>query len=106
MQTVRGQNRTDIHSSGFRSQLPQPPDSSDRVKRLKISEFISWSVCFFVMAFLTGLMKFLQLAVTMESVISIIFWLSLAGLVYFVSRLVQISRTPTQGKESEVVHLN
>ena len=106
MQTVRGQNRIDINSSGFRSQLPQAPDSINQVKRLKIREFISWSVCFFVMAFLTGLMKFFQLAVTMESVTSVIFWLSLAGLIYFVTRLVQISRTSTQGKRSEVVHLN
>ena len=106
MQTVRRQNRTDVPSSGFKSQISQVPASKNQAKRLKIREYISWSACFFVITLLTGLIKFLKLGITMESVTSTVFYLSLAGLVYFISRIYQISRTTVREKGPEVVHLN
>jgi hypothetical protein len=92
MQTVREQEM--VSPAGFNSPLSQTPVSANQTKRLKIREFVSWSVCFTVVSLLTGLMKFMKVGVTMESVNSGLFYLSLAGLIYFISRIVVILKNP------------
>jgi hypothetical protein len=103
MQTIREQKSIDNLPSRFKSSFSAFPISSDQAKRLKIKEFISWSVCFALIFGLTGLMKLLKLGVTMDSVTSILFYLSLAGLIYFIRRIILLSRNPVQ-VNSEVLH--
>jgi hypothetical protein len=94
MQTVREQNAIDISPACHNSPINPGPVSPDQVKKLKIREFISWSVCFAVISALTGLMKVLKVGVTMDTVTSILFFISLSGLIFFISRIVSLSRNP------------
>jgi hypothetical protein len=95
MQTVREQAKLiDISHSGYNDSLSQIPDPSNQIKKLKISEFISWSVCFSVICLLTGLLIYFQLGVTMESVTYALFFLSLAGLIYYISKIITLSKVP------------
>src|ERR1700719_4015807 len=95
MQTVRGQRIIDVSGAGFRTS-PSQSQVSNQENTLKIREFISWSVCFAVVAGLTGLLMYLNVGVTMESVTSILFYSSLAGLIYFVSKIILTPRKPVQ----------
>lgn len=94
MQTVREQQSIDISPVPHKSPMIPAPVSPDQVRKLKIREFISWSVCFAVITALTGLMKILQVGVTMDTVTSILFFLSLSGLIYFIYRIISFSRNP------------
>ncbi len=94
MQTVREQQTIDISPVRHNSPMIPAPVSPDQVKKLKIREFISWSVCFAVITALTGLMKVLKVGVTMDTVTSILFFLSLCGLIFLISRIVSLSRNP------------
>jgi hypothetical protein len=105
MQTVRGQKIIDISAAGF-SVSPSQSQVPNQAKRLRIREFISWSVCFAVVAGLTGLLMFLKVGVTMESVTSVLFYLSLAGLIYFVSKIILVSRIPVQMNTRTLHELN
>ena len=96
MQTVREQNGKGISPAGYKTYQSQAPVSANQEKLLKIREFRSWSVCFSVIVLLTGLLKFLKLGITMETVTSGLFYTSLCGLVYFIYRIVSLSRTPVQ----------
>jgi predicted membrane channel-forming protein YqfA (hemolysin III family) len=106
MQTIREHKTIDISPSAFRSNISQAPVSSDQVKRSNIREFMSWSVCFAIIAGLTGVMKFLKLAVTMETITSILFYLSLSGLIYFISRIIMLARNPVQLNTNSLHELN
>jgi len=105
MQTFR-RNNVDISpvqlNAGF-SQHPVPPV---REKRLKIKEFLSWAACFAVIAGLTGLLKYLNVGITMDTVTSSLFYLSLAGLVYFIARIVILSRSRVEIHSSNLHELN
>jgi hypothetical protein len=105
MQTVRGQKIIDVSATGFRTSPSQSPVSNQE-NTLKIREFISWSVCFAVVAGLTGLLMYLNVGVTMESVTSILFYLSLAGLIYFVSKIILTSRKPVPMNTRTLHELN
>lgn len=106
MQTIREQKSIDNPASRFKSSLSAFPISSDQTKKLKIKEFISWSACFALIFGLTGLMKLLKLGVTMDSVTSILFYLSLAGLVYFIRKIILIFRNPIQVNTKVLHELN
>jgi len=108
MQTVREQNGKGISVSGYRPyQNPtQTPVSVEQVKRLTISEFKSWSACFVVIALLTGLLKILKLAVTMETVTSILFYGSLAMLAFLIFRIRSLSGNPVPFKGDNLHELN
>jgi predicted membrane channel-forming protein YqfA (hemolysin III family) len=105
MQTVR-EKAIDTSPAQFGSGLSQSPSSHDQEKRLKIREFISWSVCFAVVCGLTGLLKILQIGVTMNTVTSALFYLSLGGLIYFVTRIILISRNPVRLHANNLHELN
>src|SRR4051812_8764345 len=83
MHTVQ-ENDLGMSPIRYNSGFPQTADSLRKEKRLKIREFISWAACFAVVSGITGLMKFLKVGVTMDSVNSALFYLSLAGLAYFI----------------------
>jgi hypothetical protein len=105
MQTVREQKIIDVSAAGFRTSPSQSPVSNQE-NTLKIREFISWSVCFAVVAGLTGLLMYLNVGVTMESVTSILFYSSLAGLIYFVSKIILTSRKPVHMNTRTLHELN
>ena len=106
MQTVRGQKMIDTSNSGFRSSFLKIPVYTNQEKRSKIREFISWSVCFAIVSGLTGLMKYLKVGVTMDSVTSILFYFSLAGFIYFISRIILLSRNPVHVNGRNLHELN
>jgi hypothetical protein len=103
METIHGQKMVDNSVSSFIPSGSFDLSSSNRVKRLKFREFISWSVCFGVISFLTGLLKFLKIGVTMDSVTSVLFYLSLAGLFYFTYKVLSLSKNSVQ-RNSESFH--
>ena len=104
MQTIRGHKM--ISPTGFSKPFSPLPVSVNQTKRLKIREFISWTVCFALVSAITGLIKFLKVVVTMESVTSVLFYLSLSGFIYFVSRIVMLVRTPVQVNPQGLHELN
>jgi hypothetical protein len=110
METLQMQtfHRNDVDRSPirFNSGLPQANDSSKSEKKLKISEFISWSVCFAVVCGLTGLLKYLKVGVTMDTITSALFYLSLAGLIYFITRIIMMSKSPVQLHSTNLHELN
>ncbi|MEJ0080361.1 MAG: hypothetical protein WDM78_05255 [Puia sp.] len=55
---------------------------------------------------LTGLLKYLRLGITMESVTSILFYSSLICLAYFMYRIFSSSRVPFQVKDDSHHELN
>jgi hypothetical protein len=106
MQTIREPKTIDISPTGFKSNFPTSPVSPNQLKRLKIREFISWSVCFAVVCGLTGLLKFLNVGITMGPVTSTLFYLSLAGFIYFVTRIIRISKNPVALNTHNLHELN
>lgn len=96
MHTIRGQKTFDISHTGFRSSFANP-DSINRVNRLKIREFISWSVCFAVITVITGLLKVLKIGITMDTVTSVLFYFSIAGLGWFIYKIFSLPKYPVQG---------
>ena len=105
MQTFR-RNNVDISPVQFNSGFSQQPVPPIKEKTLKIKEFISWAACFAVISGLTGLLKYLKVGVTMDTVTSVLFYLSLAGLVYFVTRIIVLSRTQVQIHANNLHELN
>jgi hypothetical protein len=91
---------------GVRSSLLSDSIPITDEKKLKIREFISWSVCFSVVVLLTGLMKLLRVAITMEVITSTLFYLSLAALLFFISRIIKLSKTSLPVKRGHLPELN
>ena len=107
MQTVPEQaKRVNISTSGLKSFISPLPDSTNSSKRLKIREFISWSVCFAVICLLTGLLLILKVGITMESITASLFFLSLGGLIYFSYRILVLSKKPVLFDSSVPHELN
>jgi hypothetical protein len=106
METVRGQRRFRIQSSGLSPSYSKTSSPENQVIKLKIREFIAWLVCFSVITSLTGLMKFLKLAVTVESITTTLFYLSIFAVAYFIYRIVSLSRNPVQLKSETLHELN
>lgn len=105
MPTVYNQEAIDTSTSGFTG-MPKPPSVSNQARKSKIREFISWSVCFAIVAGLTGFMKFLKIGVTMDSVTSILFYLSVAGLIFFIFRIALLSKNQANLNVNNVHELN
>jgi hypothetical protein len=107
METIRGQVRViNTSATDVKSTFSGIPGSADPSKVLKTREFISWSVCFAIVSGLTGLLLFLHVGVTMETVTAALFYLSLAGLIYFISRIILLSRNPSPSAHSAAHELN
>ena len=105
MQTFR-RNNVDISPVQFNAGFSEQPIPPVREKSLKIKEFISWAACFAIISGLTGLLKFLKIGVTMDTVTSALFYLSLAGLIYFITRIVLLSRSQVQIHSNNLHKLN
>ena len=103
MPTVRERN---MISPEYSSSFSKSPIPTIQEKRLKIREYISWSVCFAIISSLTGLMKFLKVGITADTVTSVLFYLSLFGLGFFITRIISVSKNPVQVEESTRHELN
>jgi hypothetical protein len=106
MQTIREPKTNDISPTRVISSNTTVQLSANQTKKLKIREYISWSVCFVIISGLTGLMKLLKIGVTMDSVTSILFFLSLGGLTYFISKIYLFSRNPVRTNSKILQELN
>ena len=105
MQTFR-RNNVDISPLQFNAGFSQQTGSPIREKTLKIKEFISWATCFAVISGLTGLLKYLKVGITMDTVTSALFYLSLAGLIYFIARIIMLSKSRIQIHSNNLHELN
>ena len=95
MQTIRDNTRRiDISSNNFPTTYPSIPDPTRQIRKLKISEFKSWTVSFGIISFLTGMLMYLKVGVTMETVTASLFFLSLAGMIFYVYKLIHLTREP------------
>lgn len=93
MQTIRQTPQlADFPESSFTAQITRQLLAQKEVKSLKISESLSWIVSFSVILLITGVLKFLKLGVTMGAVTSGLFYLSLAGIAYFIFNIIRINR--------------
>ena len=90
MQTVRKETR--LANPGFKPNPVNAGHSEKNINRLKIRELISWSVCFAAIGLLTGLLKFMKVGVTMDSVTSFLFYTSLTALAYMIYRIINFPR--------------
>jgi hypothetical protein len=106
MQTLREQGRMGLSNSVFQAGQSQPGVTANPENRLKIKEFTSWSVCFAIVCALTGLLKYLKVGITMDSITSVLFYSSLSGLAYFIYRIISMSRNPGQVKRNNYHELN
>ncbi|HTB24524.1 MAG TPA: hypothetical protein VK711_04095 [Puia sp.] len=99
MHTIRGQKTIEVSQAGFRSSFARP-DSTNQSNRLKIREFISWSLCFAVITVITGLLKVLKIGITMDTVTSVLFYFSIAGLGWFIYKIFSLPKYPVQGNNN------
>ncbi|MFI5123930.1 MAG: hypothetical protein ACHQDF_01320 [Chitinophagales bacterium] len=81
----------DLSRSAHKSLKPEP-DHQVSANRLKIKESISWSICFAIVAGVTGALLVYKIGVTMSLITSILFYFSLLGFVAFVARTVRLHR--------------
>ncbi len=106
MQTVHEQTRLGLTNPGFKPTPSSAGITTSQANRLKIREFTSWSVCFAVITLLTGLLKYMKLGVTMESVTSALFYTSLVSLAYFIYRIFSLSRNSIRVNNNSYHELN
>jgi hypothetical protein len=93
MQTVGEQN---MITPGYSASFSKVQVPANQTNRLKIREFISWAVCFGIITVLTGLLKYLKVGVTMDSVTSALFYLSLFGAAFFIYRIIMLSTSKSR----------
>jgi len=106
MQTFH-KNDVDRSPIRFNSGFSPSTHSQKSEKRLKIREFLSWAACFAIIGGLTGLLKYLKIGITMDAVTSALFYLSLAGLTYFIARIIiLLSKRPVQLHSGNLHELN
>jgi hypothetical protein len=103
MQIIRDEKLGGIHVSAFKSPASKNSYPTKPGKSLIQNENISWFICFVIVSFLTGMLKFLKVGVTMDSVTSVIFYFSLIGVLYF---LYKILFTPKVNPPKNTGHLH
>jgi len=93
--------------SGEKIFAPGPLAPRTPARKLQIREAISWSVCFAIVALLTGALLLYRIGVTMSGITSLLFYFSLAGLLFFTIRAVLLSGSGERDKSSsETARLN
>ena len=92
MESLSQKTRLVDLSRSSRKHVKPEPDSLLSVNRLKVRESISWSICFAIVAAITGALLVYKIGVTMFPVTSILFYFSLLGFVAFVARAVRLYR--------------
>jgi len=93
MESLSQKTRLVGPSPSARKHVKPEPDSLHAVNRLKIRDSISWSICFAIVASITGGLLVYRIGVTMSLVTSILFYFSLLGFVAFVARAIHLHRS-------------
>jgi hypothetical protein len=107
MQTISNNARgIDTSPNVVPTQYPGVPDPVSQIRRLKISEFKSWTVCFGIISFLTGMLMYLKIGVTMETVTASLFFLSLTGMIFYIYKLILLTRVPARLESNPRHELN
>ncbi len=107
METLSGQKTRNGSTSTFQSSVsPDVVSMNNHIKQLKIKEFISWSVCLGILTVITGLLKFLKIGVTMDTVTSGLFYLSLGGLTWLIYGIYKLSKDQIQTNKVSGHELN
>lgn len=97
----------DISKNGFNSNFTgHANQTAVRTKKLKISELKSWALSCGVISALMGLLLYLKVGVTMETITASLFFLSLGGLIYSIYQIVLLVRQPAQYDVKPVPGLN
>jgi hypothetical protein len=87
MQILREEKIGEIRASAFKSPASLNSFPAKPAKSLIKNENIAWLICFGIVSFLTGMLKFLKVGVTMDTVTSVFFYISLIGVFYFLYKL-------------------
>lgn len=95
----------DISQPG-KSFFKSAPSGSASVKRLQIRESVSWLICFGIVAVITGTLLVYKIDVIMFIITSIMFYFSLAGLIFFIAKGIRLSRSQHVVVRNEAPHLN
>jgi hypothetical protein len=108
MDSLQQENKVEgIVRSGKRVFAVRPLAARTAARRLEIRDAIAWSVSFAVVALLTGALLLYRIGVTMSGITSLLFYCSLAGLVFFAARAVLLSGSnKTDKNEGNTVNLN
>jgi hypothetical protein len=87
MQILRDEKIGEIRASAFKSPVIPNSFPAKPEKSFIKNENISWLICFGIVCFLTGMLKFLKVGVTMDTVTSVFFYVSLIGMFYFLYKI-------------------
>ena len=97
---------TDIVRSGKKIFSPKPIREVCSAKKLQMRDAVSWSICFGIVAVLTGALLLYKIGVTMSNVTSLLFFLSLAGLVFFSSKAIRLFGSHEVDRNIKSTNLN
>jgi hypothetical protein len=106
MQTIKGEKKQNIDLSSFKAISSPSPVLRNQANKLKVREYISWSISFGVIFFLTGLLKFLNVGVTMDPVTKTLFYLSIVGLICSIYKIISVPRANIRHESSRFHNLN
>ncbi|HSZ31749.1 MAG TPA: hypothetical protein VK772_00485 [Puia sp.] len=93
MQILHEEKTGEIRTSAFKSPASLNSFAAKPSKSLIKNENISWLICFGIVSFLTGMLKFLKLGVTMDTVTSVFFYVSSIGVFYFLYKIFSAPKT-------------
>ena len=97
---------TNVVHSGKKIFIPGSTTASSSARKLQIRDAVSWSVCFGVVAMLTGALLLYNIGVTMSAVTSLLFYFSLAGFIFFVARAILLRNARGTAKDPKSSGLN
>ena len=97
---------TEIVRSGKKIISPKPVTELTSAKKLQIRDYVSWSICFGIICLLTGALLLYKIGITMSGVTSLLFYFSLAGLIFFVSKAVRLFSSHEADRNIRPTNLN
>ncbi|MDP4132284.1 MAG: hypothetical protein Q8918_00840 [Bacteroidota bacterium] len=97
---------TEIVRSGKKIISPKPVAELTSAKKLQIRDCVSWSICFGIICLLTGALLLYKIGITMSGVTSLLFYFSLAGLIFFVSKAFRLFSSHEVDRNIRPTNLN
>jgi len=106
MQILRDEKIEEIRASAYKSPAFPNTIPAKPGKILTKNENISWLVCFGIVSFLTGMLKFLKVGVTMDTITSVFFYTSLVGVFYFLFKIFSAPKISSRENDGSFHGLN
>jgi hypothetical protein len=106
MQILREEKTDEIRASAFKSPASLNSLPAKPTKSLIRNENISWLICFGIVSILTGMLKFLKVGITMDTITSVFFYISLIGVFYFFYKILSASKINPQKSAGSFHGLN